>query len=127
MENNSYVGKLIFIYFLDKSDASNDEAFEDIDEILETPKQKRTMLDYLTYFAYFLFYVTLYAIAIQLKFGTVYFMLSLLFFIYFLGTRTGPKQKNEPSAYSVFNPNVESIDGTLKAEQFEREIGIART
>ena len=26
------------------------------------------------------------------------------------------------SAYSVFNPNCESIDGTLTAQQFEREI-----
>lgn len=82
------------------------------------------MIDYLTYAVYFLFWATLYAIAIQLKFGVVYFMLSLLLGIYFLGTRTEPKLANEPSAYSVFNPNVESIDGTLKAEQFEREIGI---
>lgn len=27
------------------------------------------------------------------------------------------------SAYSVFNENCERIDGTLSAEQFEREIG----
>lgn len=91
---------------------------------LENSSEKSRVFTYLTYFVYFLFYVTLYAIAIQLKFGIVYFMISLLFIIYFLGTKTGPKLKNEPSAYSVFNPNVESIDGTLKAEQFEKEIGI---
>lgn len=54
-------------------------------------------------------------------FGTVYFIVSLLIGIY-LNTRTQPRSKNEISAYSVFNKNCESIDGTLKAEQFEREI-----
>lgn len=40
----------------------------------------------------------------------------------YLNTRTGPKRKHEISAYSVFNKNCESIPGTLKAEQFEREM-----
>lgn len=40
----------------------------------------------------------------------------------YLNTRTRPKKKNEISAYSVFNKNCESIPGTLKAEQFEREM-----
>lgn len=48
-------------------------------------------------------------------------MFSALVGIY-LNTRTGPKPKNEISAYSVFNENCEAIDGTLKGEQFEREI-----
>ncbi|GJQ78326.1 hypothetical protein Trydic_g22161 [Trypoxylus dichotomus] len=33
---------------------------------------------------------------------------------------------NEISAYSVFNKGCKSIDGTLKAEQFEREIRFGR-
>ncbi|XP_036347318.1 uncharacterized protein LOC118756674 [Rhagoletis pomonella] len=68
-----------------------------------------------------LFWITLYVIAIQLQFGIVYIMLSALFGIYY-NTRTAPKKLNEISAYSVFNKNCESIDGTLTAEQFEREI-----
>lgn len=60
-------------------------------------------------------------IAIELKFGIVYLLFSAIFGIYF-NTRTGPKQKNEISAYSVFNENCQSIKGTLTAEQFEREI-----
>lgn len=47
-------------------------------------------------------------------------MFSMLFGVYF-NTRT-TRKKNEVSAYSVFNENCHSIDGTLKAEQFEREI-----
>ncbi|XP_055852149.1 SAYSvFN domain-containing protein 1 [Episyrphus balteatus] len=70
---------------------------------------------------YFLFWATCFVIAIELQFGIVFLMFSALLGIYF-NTRTGPKPKHEPSAYSVFNKNCESIDGTLKAEQFEREI-----
>lgn len=78
-------------------------------------------LKYTLWSVYFLFWVTLYVIAIELKFGMVFLMLSALFGIYF-NTRTGPKKRNEISAYSIFNKNCESIDGTLKAEQFENEI-----
>ncbi|CAK1550427.1 unnamed protein product [Leptosia nina] len=35
---------------------------------------------------------------------------------------TKPKKQGEVSAYSVFNKDCKSIDGTLKAEQFEKEI-----
>lgn len=60
-------------------------------------------------------------IALQFEFGAVYFILSSLVFIW-KNTRSGPKKKGEISAYSVFNPNCQAIDGTLNAEQFEREI-----
>lgn len=81
------------------------------------------VLKYTLWTVYLAFWVTLYIIAIELQFGIVFLMLSALVAIY-LNTRTGPKNRNEISAYSVFNKNCESIDGTLKAEQFEREIGI---
>ncbi|XP_055642903.1 SAYSvFN domain-containing protein 1 [Toxorhynchites rutilus septentrionalis] len=85
-------------------------------------KQARSYLTYVTYLVYFLFWVTLYAIAIELRFGVVFLMISALVAIYF-NTRT-ERTPGEISAYSVFNKDCESIDGTLKAEQFEREIGI---
>lgn len=66
-------------------------------------------------------WVTLYVIAVEYEFGAVYFILSTLVFIW-LNTRSKPKQQGEPSAYSVFNPNCEAIEGTLDASQFEREI-----
>ncbi|EFN66942.1 Uncharacterized protein C6orf64 [Camponotus floridanus] len=80
------------------------------------------------YLLYFLLWITLYAIALKYEFGAVYFVLSALLFIC-LNTRSGPKQRGEPSAYSVFNPNCEAIEGTLDASQFEREIryGIGAT
>ncbi|CAG9808653.1 unnamed protein product [Chironomus riparius] len=83
----------------------------------------RSWLTYCTWLIYFLIWITLYAIAIELSFGSVYFMLSLLLGICF-NTRVKPKGKKEISAYSVFNENCESIDGTFKAEMFEKQLGI---
>ncbi|XP_023222512.1 uncharacterized protein LOC111623982 isoform X3 [Centruroides sculpturatus] len=36
--------------------------------------------------------------------------------------RTTPRKSDEVSAYSVFNPGCQRIEGTLSAEQFEREL-----
>ncbi|CAH1985614.1 unnamed protein product [Acanthoscelides obtectus] len=66
----------------------------------------------------------LYAVFIQLQFGTVFLIVSCLVGMYL---NTGTKAPGEVSAYSVFNPDCESIDGTLKAEQFEREIRYGHT
>ncbi|XP_073824806.1 SAYSVFN motif domain containing 1 [Musca autumnalis] len=73
--------------------------------------------------AYVSLWIILYIIAIEMQFGIVYLMLSGLVVMY-LNTRTGPKSPGEISAYSVFNKDFKSIDGSLKAEQFEREMGI---
>lgn len=78
-----------------------------------------------TYVCYFLLWTVLFMIAIHFEFGYVFLVVSGLVFIY-LNTRTGPKKKGEISAYSVFNPNCQAIDGTLKAEQFEREFNLIK-
>ncbi|KAG4070539.1 hypothetical protein HA402_001205 [Bradysia odoriphaga] len=113
------------VYLHDVTPVTDDENDDDDDNHLLKAKDARpnqkTWLTYITYCLYFLFWATCYVIAIELKFGTVYFLLSALFAVYF-NTRTGPKHQNEISAYSVFNKDCHSIDGTLKAEQFEREI-----
>ncbi|XP_022817659.1 SAYSvFN domain-containing protein 1 [Spodoptera litura] len=70
---------------------------------------------------YLCIWAVFWAVFIHLQFGAVYFVISVLIGIY-LNTRTRPRKKGEVSAYSVFNQNCVSIDGTLKAEQFEREI-----
>lgn len=78
-------------------------------------------LQIIYYILYFILWALIYMIFINLQFGTVYFILSALIFMY-LNTGTKPKKTGAVSAYSVFNKNCVSIDGTLKAEQFEREI-----
>ncbi|XP_039193038.1 SAYSvFN domain-containing protein 1 [Crotalus tigris] len=70
----------------------------------------------------FLLWLVLLGLFVELGFGLPYFVLSMLYWIY-VGTR-GPRERQpgEKSAYSVFNPGCEAIQGTLTAEQFEREL-----
>ncbi|XP_062928878.1 SAYSvFN domain-containing protein 1 isoform X1 [Mobula hypostoma] len=70
----------------------------------------------------FLLWLVLLGLFIELEFGLVYFVLSMFYWIY-VGTR-GPseKEQGEVSAYSVFNPGCKAIEGSLTAEQFEREL-----
>ncbi|XP_072929730.1 uncharacterized protein Saysd1 [Epargyreus clarus] len=70
---------------------------------------------------YTVIWVTLYLYFISLQFGAVFFAISLLVGIY-LNTGTRPKKRGEVSAYSVFNENCESIDGTLTPEKLQREM-----
>ena len=66
-------------------------------------------------------WAVLFGIFIEMEFGTVFFVLSLFYFIY-LSLRYSRRKPWEPSAYSVYNKNCEAIDGSLTAEQFEREL-----
>lgn len=63
----------------------------------------------------------LFRYAVYIEFGAVFLLLSG-FYLIWTNTRTCPKKGDEMSAYSVFNPNCERIEGTLDAEQFEKEI-----
>lgn len=73
------------------------------------------------FLVYGILWLTLYIIALYAQFGAVYFAVSTLYILW-RNTRTGPKQRGEISAYSVFNPECKRIDGTISAEQFENEI-----
>ncbi|XP_013115712.1 uncharacterized protein LOC106093233 [Stomoxys calcitrans] len=108
----------------DDSD-KNEEILNDQcnDKIVAVDPTSDKKFKYLLRAVYLALWITVYIIAIELQFGIVYLMMSALLAIY-LNTRTGPKKNNEISAYSVFNKDCISIDGTLKAEQFEREMGI---
>ena len=64
---------------------------------------------------------------IKIEFAAVYLATSGFALIYLnLGddsdTRKKEGDQTRMSAYSVFNPGCESIDGTLTAQQFENEI-----
>ena len=58
---------------------------------------------------------------IQIGFGSVFFVLSLFYFMY-VSMKSGTRRSWEPSAYSVFNENCEAIEGTLSGEQFDKEL-----
>ncbi|XP_059966651.1 SAYSvFN domain-containing protein 1 [Mesoplodon densirostris] len=83
--------------------------------------QDQSLLTNITFLKVLLWLVLL-GLFVQLEFGLVYFVLSLFYWMY-VGTR-GPEEKTEgeKSAYSVFNPGCEAIQGTLTAEQLEREL-----
>lgn len=59
---------------------------------------------------------------IEVEFGVVYFIVSALVFLVVSLRGSRNRAPGELSAYSVFNKNCEAIEGTLTAEQFEREI-----
>jgi len=67
------------------------------------------------------FWLVLWKVFILLEFGTVFFMLSMFYWVY-ASMSCGSRKQWEPSAYSVFNKDFETIDGTFTAEQFEREL-----
>nr|XP_040138527.1 SAYSvFN domain-containing protein 1 isoform X2 [Ictidomys tridecemlineatus] len=69
-----------------------------------------------------LLWLVLLGLFVELEFGLAYFVLSLFYWMY-VGTRASEdRKKGEKSAYSVFNPGCEAIQGTLTAEQLEREL-----
>ena len=72
-----------------------------------------------------LLWAIVWALTIELECGAIYFIISLLGLVYF-NTRSGTKKEDSgPSAYSVFNPDFERIDGTFTSDQFERQLGVA--
>lgn len=102
---------------------SSEEEEEEKDSLREneTRSNDNSKLKHVLYMVWFLFWATCWMIAIELQFGIVFLLFSALLGIYF-NTRTGPKRKGEVSAYSVFNENCESIQGTLDAKQLEGEM-----
>ncbi|XP_035736846.1 uncharacterized protein LOC118448122 isoform X1 [Vespa mandarinia] len=107
---------------ISKERIENLENAEDLESLKDdTDNAQCSLINKIIYFLYFSLWLTLYIIAIEIEFGAVYFVISALVLIC-LNTRSRPKKKGELSAYSVFNPNCEAIEGTLDASQFEREI-----
>lgn len=103
--------------------SSEEEEEEEKDSLHEneTRSNDNSKLKHVLYMVWFLFWATCWMIAIELQFGIVFLLFSALLGIYF-NTRTGPKRRGEISAYSVFNENCESIQGTLDAKQLEGEM-----
>ncbi|KAI8925359.1 hypothetical protein BC831DRAFT_461299 [Entophlyctis helioformis] len=94
--------------------AKEEEYRESASHLLATwlgPRQQRILL----------VYAVLQIVFVWLDFGIPFFILSLLSLIVW-NTTTQGREPQTKSAYSVFNSNVERLDGSLTAEQFEKEI-----
>jgi hypothetical protein len=107
-------------------DGQKEEEEEDDEE--DEPEDEETLKRYIfKLFLKFALWSTLFALFIRFEFGLVYFVVSLLVIIY-LNTsnrRKGSRmrrRKGELSAYSVFNKNVERIQGTITAEQLQNNL-----
>lgn len=85
------------------------------------PEANEKVLFWFIAFLKFLFWIVLWGFFIQIEFGTVFFIISMFYWVY-ASMQAGTRKPWEPSAYSVFNENCEAIEGTLNAEQFEREL-----
>ncbi|XP_071784561.1 uncharacterized protein [Asterias amurensis] len=74
-------------------------------------------------------WLVLFALFLHLEFAAVFVIATFFYIIYATLETRRARAPGEPSAYSVFNPNCEQIDGTLTAEQFEQELkyGIGST
>ncbi|XP_019405169.1 PREDICTED: SAYSvFN domain-containing protein 1 [Crocodylus porosus] len=70
----------------------------------------------------FLLWLVLLGLFLELELGLPYLVVSSLYWLC-AGTRgLGQRRRGEMSAYSVFNPGCQAIQGTLTAEQLEREL-----
>jgi hypothetical protein len=65
--------------------------------------------------------VLLYALSAVLEFRAVFFI-ALGFYLIYETTTTRRRQKWEKSAYSVFNPNMEKLQGTFDGESFDKQL-----
>ncbi|KAM7135088.1 SAYSvFN domain-containing protein 1 [Molossus nigricans] len=83
--------------------------------------QDQSFLTSITFLKVLLWLILL-GLFVELEFGLAYFVLSLFYWMYVGMRGPGEKKEGEKSAYSVFNPGCEAIQGTLTAEQFEREL-----
>jgi hypothetical protein len=63
-----------------------------------------------------------FSLAVRFGWGAVFFCLSVLLLIWKSLADSRRKKQGAPSAYSVFNPNCEAIEGTLDAEQLQRQM-----
>ena len=68
-----------------------------------------------------LLWLTLFGFFVEVEFGVV-FVLSSIFYFMYTSMRRRKRKNSELSAYSVFNKNFERLEGTLTADQFEREL-----
>ena len=92
--------------------------------MLEEVEEPRTVLDWAILGTKCLLWAACFYLCVLLELGLA-FVITSGFAVIWLNL--GRRKRGQPSAYSVFNPNCEAIDGTLTAEQFEREIRCVET
>lgn len=70
-------------------------------------------------FLYFVLWLLFYGVMVEYGFGIVYLTSSIIGGIFL---NLGKRRDGELSAYSVFNPNCQRLDGTFTSDDFERNV-----
>ncbi len=111
--------------------AKNNSSDEEM-KFKETMRKQREIIDsknieklsfwdrHIEKFLKFILWLCLLGFFIQVGFGAVYFVVSLIYIMY--ASMRSDSSKAGPSAYSVFNKDCERIQGTFTAEQFENQL-----
>jgi len=118
-----------------KSDIKR-EKYEQLQKVLKEQTEAKSLLNneeeaekdevyYSKHFIIILFlklilWLILFLIFIKLEFGLVYFIISLILVIYLNTSKN--KKKGVFSVYSVFNPNLERLNGTFTSDHVEKSI-----
>ena len=93
---------------------------EDVEEEVEEEEKNVDNISKFNFLLKFILWLVLFIIFIKLEFGLVYFIISMIYGVY---VSTGKKSnKKSLSAYSVFNPNLERLDGTFTSEHVEKSL-----
>lgn len=104
----------------DKIPIPSIQEIEDI-QVDQSPASWLTINSLIT-FVKVLIYIFGQILAIKLEFGAVFFVFSIFYVICSsLGDRK-KRRSGELSAYSVFNPNFEEIDGTTSGDQLTKQM-----
>ena len=98
-----------------KQQVEDEAEEEETEAVPETSRQVLVMK--------MLVWLTLLVIFIRLEFALIYLIISLLYLIWSsLGSGRRRRRRDELSAYSVFNPNLEKIQGTFSGEDYDRQL-----
>lgn len=100
--------------------AGNEE--EETEQQSEEKEQINRKLYYIQLLCKIAIWLCLFMGFLKLEIGAIFFILSTFWLIWTNMNTRRKKKDTGPSAYSVFNPNCEAIDGTLKAEHLEKQL-----
>ncbi|XP_050531041.1 uncharacterized protein LOC126899856 [Daktulosphaira vitifoliae] len=103
------------------SDDSSHETKDIIDRKLTKPLKNNNYSFYVKVVIFLCWLFIQYWMIVEAGFGAVFFVCSALIAIY-LNTSNSHKRRNTLSAYSVFNPQCISIQGSADPKQLEREL-----
>ena len=100
------------------SDIDDDDDYDD--DAIKSENNGFDKLTKINFILKFLLWLVLFIIFIKIEFGVVYFIISLIVGIYINTSKS--RKKGILSAYSVFNPNFERLNGTFTSDHVEKSI-----